>query len=49
VLARRAETAAHAASPDAASIANLLAEKLEHLLGEIEARIAASGDTAKPS
>ncbi|MBI5792424.1 MAG: response regulator [Rhodocyclales bacterium] len=49
VLAGRTETAARAASPDAMDMAGLLAEKLEQLLSEIEARIAASGDTARPS
>ncbi len=49
LLAGRTEIAARAASADATDMAGLLAEKLEQLLGEIEARIAASGDMAKPS
>lgn len=47
VLAGRTETAARAATPDAMDMAGLLAEKLEQLLGEIEARIAESGGAAK--
>ncbi len=49
VLAGRTETAARAASPDAMDMAGLLAKQLEQLLGELEARLAAAGDTPKPS